>query len=101
MAEWMTFLLGRQAMLGQAPPRRLSSMLATRWPWAPRVQARYFPAFSAADDECVVLFCWHVNPPKHRSMKRWNGCNDLYEFMNSDEATTRITVEKDSAGRKA
>src|SRR5258708_5361098 len=40
----MTFLLGRQATLGQAPPMRLSSMLMTRCPCAPRVQAMYLPA---------------------------------------------------------
>src|SRR5271154_6037946 len=40
----MTFLLGRQATLGQAPPMRLSSMLMTCCPSEPRCQAMYLPA---------------------------------------------------------
>src|SRR5271156_3557325 len=40
----MTFLLGRQATLGQAPPMRLSSMLMTCCPCEPRCQAIHLPA---------------------------------------------------------
>src|SRR5271170_7555461 len=39
----MTFLLGRQATLGQAPPMRLSSMLMTCCPCEPRCQAIHLP----------------------------------------------------------
>src|SRR3979490_2027341 len=35
----MMFLLGRQAMLGHAPPMYLRSITATRCPWLARVQA--------------------------------------------------------------
>src|SRR6478736_6015963 len=40
----MTFLLGRQAMLGQAPPTYRRSMTAVRLPCEPSVQARSLPA---------------------------------------------------------
>src|SRR5579863_384921 len=38
----MMFLLGRQAMLGQAPPMYLRSTVATRCPCSANVQARNF-----------------------------------------------------------
>ena len=44
MAEWMTFLLGRQAMFGQDPPTYFRSITATFFPWEASVQARYLPA---------------------------------------------------------
>src|SRR5260370_32665390 len=40
----MTFLLGRQAMFGQEPPRYFLSITAARLPWEASVQARYLPA---------------------------------------------------------
>src|SRR5882724_11796521 len=38
----MMFLLGRQAMLGQEPPRYLRSIVATRCPCSANVHARNF-----------------------------------------------------------
>src|SRR5437016_4813811 len=38
----MMFLLGRQAMLGQEPPRYLRSIVATRCPFCANVHARNF-----------------------------------------------------------
>lgn len=39
----MTFLLGRQAMLGQEPPTYLRSITAVRSPFFAKVQAMYLP----------------------------------------------------------
>lgn len=43
-ALWITFLLGRHAMLGQEPPTYLRSMTAVRIPFFANVQAMYLPA---------------------------------------------------------
>jgi hypothetical protein len=44
LAVWMTFLLGRQAMFGQEPPRYFLSITAARCPCDASVQARNLPA---------------------------------------------------------
>ena len=44
LAEWMMFLLGRQAMFGHDPPISFRSTTAVRWPSPAMVQARYLPA---------------------------------------------------------
>src|SRR5712692_622522 len=60
-AEWMMFLLGRQAMFGHDPPISLRSTTAVRWPAAAIVQARYLPgsplpmtrmSYSSVEDIC-------------------------------------------------
>src|SRR5947209_11245247 len=42
-AEWMTFLLGRQATFGHDPPTYRRSTTATRFPSDASVHARYLP----------------------------------------------------------
>src|SRR5207244_3423054 len=44
LALWMRFLLGRQAIFGQEPPKYFRSITAARWPSAANAQARYLPA---------------------------------------------------------
>src|SRR5258706_11193838 len=44
LALWMTFLLGRQAMLGHEPPTYFRSMTAVFIPFLASVQAMYLPA---------------------------------------------------------
>src|SRR5215468_8072907 len=44
LALWMMFLLGRQAILGHAPPTYLRSMTTTRWPFCAEVHAITLPA---------------------------------------------------------
>src|SRR5580692_12613144 len=59
----MTFLLGRQAILGHEPPIYFRSITATRLPCLPRVQARYFdpsPVPIITISYCsvsIMLFC--------------------------------------------
>lgn len=40
-AEWMTFLLGGQAMFGQDAPMYFRSTTAARWPSPAVIEARY------------------------------------------------------------
>jgi hypothetical protein len=57
----MTFLLGRQAMLGQEPPRYLRSIVATRCPCSPNVQARNFDPVPLP--RMINFNAIHVNSP--------------------------------------
>ena len=43
LADWMMFLLGRQAIFGHDPPISLRSTTAVRCPSLAMVQARYLP----------------------------------------------------------
>src|SRR5258708_26140639 len=53
LALWITFLLGRQAMLGHEPPISARSTTATRCPPRASSQAMYLPASPPPEDDIL------------------------------------------------
>src|SRR6266404_1996957 len=100
----MTFLLGRQATFGHAPPTYFRSITATREPSAARVHASNLPAVplprtTRSYSSMLVMFFAPYEPRRHRPPKQDE--DGGYPDCQGEQDNTAASVKTHGEGERS